>query len=135
MKRYNIYDSHLLKMGMEFIFFVLLPILGYYLRFKWALFPVRHGIPLIQPYILLFIVEAIIWIFLFDKFKLYRKHYFISVLDEIYSIMMALLVGSVFIFTFTFFYRDYYCWYRDIPARDNDNRLCFIYWRIRYCTG
>ena len=103
----NPFDSNLLKVVFEIIIFFGISIGGYYLRFFSNILPIKYGIPPLSPYILLFAVETILWLFIFQEMGLYRKHFFISLLDEWYSAFIALTLGTLIIFAFTFFYRTF----------------------------
>ncbi|MCK5599309.1 sugar transferase [bacterium] len=107
MKKWNLFDSPLIKVICELLIFFLASLLGYYLRFKWGIFPVKLGIPSVLPYIWLFSIQALIWALLFERSRLYRRHYFISVIDEWYSVFIALFSGSVIALAFTFFFREF----------------------------
>ena len=106
-KSVNPFDSSLILIILESLLLFGVSIAGYYLRFYGNIIPVKFGIPPLTPYLLLFIVQTILWLFLFDKMNLYRKHFFISVIDEWYSIFLALLIGTLIILAFTFFYRTF----------------------------
>ncbi|MCD6578029.1 exopolysaccharide biosynthesis polyprenyl glycosylphosphotransferase [bacterium] len=103
----NPFDSTLLKVLFEIAIFFGISISGYYLRFYSNFIVVKYGIPSLSPYILLFVVETLLWLFIFQEMKLYRKHFFISLLDEWYSAFIALTLGTLIIFAFTFFYRTF----------------------------
>jgi exopolysaccharide biosynthesis polyprenyl glycosylphosphotransferase len=79
--------------------------LAYNIRFFSNIFPITHGMPLIQFYsrALLFVVPLLI--FVFSKNGLY-KIYFIPFMDELVRVVKGVTVGIFFLILTTFFYRE-----------------------------
>jgi len=83
-------------------------LLAYYIRFYVAGPPSRHGIPFLQPYLLMLLPILVVWFISFRAFDLYRPRRIGSRLSEVAGIAKASTVGAlVLISVMTFFFREY----------------------------
>ena len=83
-------------------------LLAYYIRFYVAGPPSRHGIPYLQPYLLMLVPILVVWGFSFRAFDLYRPRRIGSRLSEIADIAKASSVGAlVLVSVMTFLFREY----------------------------
>ena len=83
-------------------------LLAYYIRFYVAGPPSRHGIPFLQPYLLMLVPILLVWGISFHAFDLYRPRRIGSRLSEVAGIAKASTVGAlVLVSVMTFFFREY----------------------------
>jgi Undecaprenyl-phosphate glucose phosphotransferase len=81
---------------------------AYVIRFHVAGPPSRHGIPPIEPYLLMLLPILIVWGIAFRAFDLYRPRRIGSRLSEITDIAKASSLGAlVLVSVMTFFFREY----------------------------
>jgi len=83
-------------------------LLAYYIRFYVAGPPSSHGIPYVQPYLLMLVPILVVWGVSFRAFDLYRPRRIGSRLSEIADIAKASSVGAlVLVSVMTFLFREY----------------------------
>ena len=83
-------------------------LLAYYIRFYVAGPPSRHGIPFLQPYLLMLLPILVVWGIAFRAFGLYRPRRIGLRLSEMAGIGKASTVGAlVLVSVMTFFFREY----------------------------
>ena len=83
-------------------------LLAYFVRFYVAGPPSRHGIPPLEPYLLMLLPILIVWGISFRAFDLYRPRRIGSRLSEVAGIAKASTVGAlVLVSVMTFFFREY----------------------------
>src|SRR6266705_195830 len=70
-------------------------LLAYYIRFYVAGPPSRHGIPFLQPYLLMLLPILVVWGIAFRAFGLYRPRRIGSRLSEMAGIGKASTVGAL----------------------------------------
>jgi Undecaprenyl-phosphate glucose phosphotransferase len=81
---------------------------AYYIRFYVAGPPSRHGIPFLQPYLLMLLPILVVWGISFRAFDLYRPRRIGSRLSEVAGIAKASTMGGlVLVSVMTFFFREY----------------------------
>jgi len=83
-------------------------LLAYYVRFYVAGPPAVHGIPFLEPYLLMLVPILIVWGIAFRGFDLYRPRRIGSRLSEVADVAKASTVGAlVLVSVMTFFFREY----------------------------
>ena len=83
-------------------------LLAYVARFYIAGPPSRHGIPPLEPYLLMLLPILIVWGIAFRAFDLYHPRRIGSRLSEVAGIAKASTVGAlVLVSVMTFFFREY----------------------------
>src|SRR5262249_19019885 len=83
-------------------------LLAYYIRFYVAGPPSSHGIPYVQPYLLMLVPILVVWGVSFRAFDLYRPRRIGSRLSEIADIAKASSVGAlVLVSVMSFLFREY----------------------------
>ncbi len=81
---------------------------AYVIRFHVAGPPSRHGIPPLEPYLLMLLPILIVWGIAFRAFDLYRPRRIGSRLSEVTDIAKASSLGAlVLVSVMTFFFREY----------------------------
>ena len=83
-------------------------LLAYFARFYVVGPPSRHGIPPLEPYLLMLLPILIVWGIAFRAFDLYHPRRIGSRLSEVAGIAKASTVGAlVLVSVMTFFFREY----------------------------
>ncbi len=83
------------------------------LRFENPVVPIRHGVPEFQRYLELLPAVLLIWPVVFYFHGLYQTRRGRSRVDEVLTVVVAILLAAIFLATFT-------AWYRPLEAGSND---------------
>ncbi len=78
---------------------------AWYLRFDLEVIPVRKDIPAFGPYLRLLPLVLLVWPVVFYFHGLYQARRGLSRLDELATLTVAVLLGTVILTSFTAFYR------------------------------
>jgi Undecaprenyl-phosphate glucose phosphotransferase len=80
---------------------------AYLFRFFADLIPTPHGIPPLQPYLVLLLAMCLIWPIVFRRFGLYRPRRIGSRLGEVKDIAKACSIAILIVTALTFFVRQF----------------------------
>jgi len=92
--------SDLLMVNFAFLF-------SYWFRFNSGIIPTIYGTPNIAEYIKPLPIISVLLLFIMRSFNLYAPKRRLSIIDEFFSIIKAMMVGLVVLMAATFVYREF----------------------------
>lgn len=91
---------------LDFVAVITGMLLGYAIRFSWAIFPYK-GIPPVAPYLQISIFSAIVWVIILSVNRIYQYQTFLNFCFELSKIIQASFYSTIIITGVTFFYRGF----------------------------
>lgn len=81
--------------------------LAYWVRFSQVVMPAHKGIPPLEEYLKALIVVLPVYLWVFRSYGLYESGRHIRRVEEIFTLLKGIVVGTVILTAFTFFYRAF----------------------------
>lgn len=101
-------------------------VLAYWIRFEVDFIPAEKGVPPIHNYLSLLLFIWLIWAFLFKRMGLYKPMRGVRPLREIWLLINANLMATVFFIAATYLFRE-----KSVPF----SRLVFVYFGLFVTIG